>query len=198
MTGFNWTRAALAVVLVFVVGGCENLKQQVGLGKRSPDEFRVVSRAPLAIPPEFSLRPPAPGAPRPQTGTTTDQARNALFGTPAGSQFRFTGQTATVPEDAQTISQGEQIILDRAGARNADPNIRTVVNRETDQMIDEDENLVDLLVFWRTEQPTGDVVDAQREADRLRENAALGKPVTEGETPTIRRKRTGALLEGIL
>jgi hypothetical protein len=40
------------------------------------------------------------------------------------------------------------------------------------------------------------VVDPQAEQQRIEENQALGKPVTEGETPTIERKKRG-LLEGI-
>ena len=53
------------------------------MGKRVPDEFAVVQRAPLTIPPDFELRPPRPGEVRPQTGTTSDQARAALVGPPA-------------------------------------------------------------------------------------------------------------------
>jgi hypothetical protein len=51
-------------------------------------------------------------------------------------------------------------------------------------------------VFWRDPEPYGDVVDPAAEQKRLQENAALGKPVTEGETPTIVRKQRG-MLEGI-
>ena len=40
------------------------------------------------------------------------------------------------------------------------------------------------------------MVDAAAEAERLRENAEAGKPVTAGETPTIKR-REKALLEGV-
>ena len=43
-----------------------------------PDEFAVESRAPLTIPPEFDLRPPQPGAPRPQEVTAADKARKVI------------------------------------------------------------------------------------------------------------------------
>ena len=46
--------------------GCTDLKRSIGLEKTSPDEFAVESRAPLEMPPDFDLRPPQPGAPRPQ------------------------------------------------------------------------------------------------------------------------------------
>ena len=43
-----------------------------------PDEFAVESRAPLTIPPEFNLRPPQPGAARPQEASSSDKARKVI------------------------------------------------------------------------------------------------------------------------
>lgn len=55
-----------------------------GLFNRSrPDEFAVQRQAPLVIPPDFALTPPAPGAPRPVDASTAQQAQDALFGPPA-------------------------------------------------------------------------------------------------------------------
>ncbi len=52
-----------------------------GLFNRSrPDEFAVQRQAPLVIPPDFALTPPAPGAPRPSESSTAGQAQEALFG----------------------------------------------------------------------------------------------------------------------
>ena len=54
-----------------------------GLFNRSrPDEFAVQRQAPLVIPPDFALVPPAPGAPRPTDTSTAQQAQSALFGAP--------------------------------------------------------------------------------------------------------------------
>ena len=49
-----------------------------------PDEFTVVGRAPLVIPPESELRPPRPGEPRPQEIDPANRAMRALF--PRGTQ----------------------------------------------------------------------------------------------------------------
>ncbi|PKB14090.1 beta-barrel assembly complex subunit BamF [Novosphingobium kunmingense] len=52
-----------------------------GLFNRSrPDEFAVQRQAPLVVPPDFALTPPAPGAPRPVDSSTAQQAQEALFG----------------------------------------------------------------------------------------------------------------------
>ena len=58
--------------------GCAGFARAVGMERVSPDEFAVESRAPLTIPPEFELRPPQPGAPRPQEATAADQARKVI------------------------------------------------------------------------------------------------------------------------
>jgi len=53
------------------------------LDRERPDEFAVQRQAPLVVPPDFALVPPAPGAPRPAEGTASEQALSALFGGPA-------------------------------------------------------------------------------------------------------------------
>ncbi|PLK27053.1 DUF3035 domain-containing protein [Novosphingobium sp. TH158] len=45
-----------------------------------PDEFAVQRQAPLVVPPDFSLTPPQPGAPRPADSSAAVQAQEALFG----------------------------------------------------------------------------------------------------------------------
>ena len=55
----------------------------------------------------------------------------------------------------------------------------------------EDGQFVEKLIFWRSKQKPGVILDPKLEAKRLQENAALGKAVTEGETPMIKRKKTG-------
>ena len=80
------------------------------LDRDRPDEFAVQRQAPLVVPPDFNLTPPAPGAPRPAEGTAAEQTLEALFGGPAQR------------------SQVETSALDRAGA--ADPGIRSSVGSQ--------------------------------------------------------------------
>lgn len=188
--------AALAIALPALAGGCSSVKEQLGLTKQSPDEFKVVSRAPLSMPPDYNLRPPTPGAPRPQEGTTRDQAAAAVFGYPGvGLQ---PDQIPPIGEGEAEAAQssGESALLQSAGAGGVDPNIRQLVDSETAEDEADSTTLADTLVFWRDPEPYGDVVDPAAEQKRLQENAALGKPVTEGDTPVIVRKQRG-MLEGI-
>jgi len=184
------TTAALLAALV-ALSACEGVKKQLGYTKQAPDEFRVVSRAPLTLPPDYALRPPEPGAIRPQEGTTTEQARQAVFRADEPK-----GPTLEEKAAVDGRSLGEVSLLKLAGAEAADPKIRTTVNRETLQINEENEDFLEALVFWRAPEQPGEVVDAEAEARRLRENAALGKGVSDGETPTIERRKKG-FLEGI-
>ena len=77
------------------------------LNRDRPDEFAVQRQAPLVVPPDFNLVPPAPGAPRPSEGGAAEQALEVLFGGPAPR------------------SGVETSALDRAGA--AEPGIRSTV-----------------------------------------------------------------------
>jgi DUF3035 family protein len=87
MTEYSRVRGAgrgfVSLCIVCVGGlsllcGCTDFKQMIGLDQPMPDEFAVESRAPLTVPPDFDLRPPEPGAPRPQEKTAQQQAEQAM------------------------------------------------------------------------------------------------------------------------
>ncbi len=184
-------RIAGAISLILALSACEGVREQLGLTKQSPDEFRVIARAPLSLPPDFTLRPPEPGIPRPQEGSATQQARKAIFRL---EQPKTQPLNEQVKADGRTL--GELSLLKAAGADRIDPGIRRAIDLETQQLNAESESFINALVFWRDKEIPGRVVDATAEARRLRENAALGKAVTAGETPTIER-RSKALFEGL-
>lgn len=179
----RFVRPVLAIAGVAVlVSGCSSLRSMVGLDKDAPDEFQVVNRAPLSMPPDFGLRAPRPGAPRPQEVSPTDQARQIVI------ERQTNGSQSIQP--IAGLSAGETAFLKQAGATNVDPNIRRKVDTDTSVLADTDKRWIDSLMFWKGPRDDSSVVDAQKESARLRENAALNKPVTAGETPTIKKKDT--------
>ncbi len=190
MKSLGVVRLVLTVGLLFTLAACEGVRKQFGLTKQSPDEFRVVARAPLSLPPDYTLRPPEPGAVRPQEGTASQRARQAIFKTDGSKSL--TPETVSAP---QGRSAGEMSFLKAAGADKAGPDIRTLINKESDSLRD-DQTFLESLVFWREKEEPGVLVDADGEQKRLRENSALGKDITEGETPSIERRERG-LMEGL-
>ena len=182
--------AGLLVLSLVMLAGCDSSKV-FGEGSNSPDEFAVYSRAPLSLPPDYALRPPEPGSPRPQNVMPKDDAKQALLGGQFSSQA---GRGASA--GMENASPGTRTFLERAGAMDAEPDIRALVNSETTILADEDQSFTERLMFWSDPVEYGTVVDPVQEARRIHENQALGRPITQGETPTIERKRR-ALLEGI-
>jgi hypothetical protein len=180
-----------ACVLLALLTGCDTIRRTLGVEKSPPDEFQVYSRAPLEVPPDYGLRPPRPGAARPQDLAPTQQARQTVF---RAGETQPAARSAPVAQSGR--SPAEVALLRGAGAGTADPNIRQVVDDESTRLIDAERSFVDSLLFWRKPEPPGTVIDAQKEQQRLRSNVALGKAPTEGETPIIERKRR-AILEGI-
>jgi len=160
-----------------VLGGCTDLKRALGMEKVVPDEFAVVKAAPLALPPDFSLRPPRPGAAPTQEVSPTEQARQTVFR--ASDQ-----QTAALP-DADKLSAGENQLLRQAGAAAAPRDIRDTVNREAMETAPPiDESFADKLLFWRTPEKrvgvTDSVIDPQQESLRLKGSASAAQA---GATP---------------
>jgi hypothetical protein len=179
-------KLAAVLTLAAATAGCGNMRETLGLNKEPPDEFQVVARQPLSVPPEFELRPPRPGASRPQSSTVREQAQQTVFrqNEDANATGGYQGNGA--------MSEGERSLLTQAGADKAPGDIREVMEQETERLAAADESFVDTLVFWRDSEGTnGSVIDPEKEAKRLRENAALGKDLTAGQTPTIERRERG-------
>ena len=69
--------------------------------KQPPDEFAVLTKAPLVVPPDYNLRPPKPGAAPTNQTDPTDSAQSALFGSdPATVAASMPGQFQPGREDA--------------------------------------------------------------------------------------------------
>lgn len=112
----NLTKAAIILLPGLLLSGCSWLGEMVGSGKTPPDEFVVVNKRPLVVPPDFQLRPPRPGAPSPQNIQPSAQVVNALF-----------PNITSVPP-AQ--SPGELALLENFKGGNA--NVRPQVDGDTD------------------------------------------------------------------
>ena len=169
--------------VLLALAGCsgDELSRNIGLTRDVPDEFTVTTRAPLSMPPDFSIRPPTPGATRPQERSASASAEAVL-----NPQAALAGNAAQ--------SAGEKALLGASGPA-VGTSIRNDVNKEAAQQFS-DRRLTDRLMFWKPTPEPGIVVDPTRESKRLRENAALGAPADAGDTAIIQRQG-GTLLDRI-
>ena len=138
--------------------GCAGMAKALGLNKNPPDEFAIVTKAPLVVPPDFALRPPRPGEQRPQETATNERARLALFGV----------ETAGVAADGQP-SPGEQELMRQAGVLSADPNIRALIDNEAGGVASKSEGFANQIIFWRTRNGEVDYSEAPLVVDNPEE-----------------------------
>lgn len=170
-------------VLLAGCGGNSDLARSFGFVRDAPDEYTVTTQPPLSMPPDFALRPPRPGAPRPQTKSERLAAAEALDPQIALQNNASTG-----------LSPGQQALVAQAGPP-APANIAAQVDSQA-AANQPSKGFIDRLMFWRPAPPPGEVVNAQGEADRLRKDAALGASPVTGATPIVKPKQKG-LLEGL-
>jgi hypothetical protein len=160
---------AITAVLALTLAGCsDSTKKTFGLEANPPDAFDVGTQAPLSLPPELgTLPPPNPGEPRPQQPDAAQAGLDAI-----------SPESALTPGIA-SASPGQQSLLDQAGPTPPD-SIRAQVNQSALVASKPPGFVSTLLGTGPTPPPT---VDAAAESKRLQENAALGAPVTQGDTP---------------
>ena len=84
----------------------------------APDELLSGRQAPLVVPPDYNLAPPAPGAPRPLAPDARTEAMRTLF------------------PDAAPRSAAEQGILEQSGADRADPTARSTAGDPGTTVVD--------------------------------------------------------------
>ena len=155
-----------------VLASCSGASETLGFGKQVPDEFAVVKQAPLAMPPGFELQPPRAGAPRPQEQTINQKAQQVVF-----------GKNTETPITKN--SSAESLFLDQAGANEAMKGIRSQVDQESSEYVAETKSVVDKILKFTDTEPDASVLDAHKELERLKKNKQEGRPLNDGETPTI-------------
>jgi hypothetical protein len=163
---------AVALVAVLGFAGCESAKDSLGGSKMAPDEFAVMPKAPLVMPPDFNLRPPKPGSRMANLPDPSDQARASLYpNNPAAVAATIEGG----------FSDGERLLLAYAGAANADNSIRQRIAAEAGYE-DQGSSFTDRVLFWQAPADQPQPVDAAAEAERLRKGDAAGEAATNPDT----------------
>ena len=112
--------AALAAGALVLLGGCSSMKDALGISKHPPDEFAVVTKAPLIVPPNYNLMPPKPTVEQPREANPQAEAIQALF----------------PDHKVAPPSQSEAMLIRKSGADETASNIRTKVGGETTEISD--------------------------------------------------------------
>lgn len=140
-------RLATAAILLLALSGC-GMKEAFGPTKRDLSEFDLKTQRPLVLPPNFDLKPPAPG--QEKSPPPSAEARQSIYGAAAPDR------PGTQSETAAPVSQGEGALLQRAGAQGANPDIRQQVNSETSAVTDRGAGMTDRVLDY---EPPADADD---------------------------------------
>lgn len=161
------------------VTGCASASKTLGLTKAAPNEFNILTKAPLVVPPEYNLRPPRIGESSAENNYSQEAARRALVGN---------------IDDAEP-TQGEIMLLAKSGAQRANPEIRLVIDGQN-SVERKTSGFADRVLFWENgsaKLPDGSPLDPETEARRLK---AI-QSATGGGKVTISRRPGGAKLPGL-
>ena len=121
----NWTKLAMIAGLGLMLAGCQGVREATGVAKLAPDEFMVLTKAPLIVPPDYNLRPPQPGTPDRNLSSPADMAYNALF--------QQQDAATAAARLGQGYSESERLLLARSGGSLANPGIRQQIGIDSGQ-----------------------------------------------------------------
>lgn len=168
MTGLRL--AAGAGLALVALSGCSDFRQAIGSEKSVPDEFEVVVRPPLSLPPGFTERPSDEGSAS-ETIVSLQDASNSISAK---------GQTSILLESAEGRIEG----YDDLFAFDAVPdNIRALVDEETAGI--RFERRLPIQIVFGGLPNVGPILDQMDEDVRLRTNRLQGKLPTDGATKGI-------------
>jgi hypothetical protein len=156
------------------VSGCSTLGKAVGSERVAPDEFRVVTSAPLSLPPDYALRPPRAGEARPVETGASGEARQALFGQDLGR-----GATA-----------GERVLVGNAGAETAPADIRETVDFEGATIVHRPEAAADRVIAYGSAEAASQPLTPEQEARRVADEESARR-VTGGAAVVITPQAEG-------
>lgn len=159
------------VSIALALAGCSNgMKKTFGLEANPPNAYEVGTLPPLALPPELGQLPqPNPGQAPTQEVSAAQQGANIVA--PGNA----------LVSNNKPISPAGQALLAQAGPAPA-ANIRAEVNQNA-AVTSRSGGFLDRLLNGSSTNST--VLNANAEQSRLQENAALGQPVTSGNTPDL-------------
>ncbi len=169
----------LFAVSTLIITGCSSAGKALGMTKSTPNEFNILTKPPLVVPPEYNLRPPRSGELNVEEKYATVAARKALLG----------------DIDPAKPSAGEAVLIAKAGGGRADPAVRVIIDGQN-SIERKNRGFTDRIIFWKNGKaigPDGQPLDPDDEARRMKSiNSATG-----GAPVTITRRPSGAKLPGL-
>ena len=156
-------RSSSMIICLFVILGttsCSDYRRAIGTEKSKPDEFQVVVRPPLSLPPEFASRPDAETV---HLGVDEKSSVNVM-----NKIFERRNQKAIGYDEIFELS-------------SVKTDIRAIVDQETSGIIFE--RRLPINVIFGGLPDVGPILNQIKEDKRIRTNIMQQRAINEGATP---------------
>jgi hypothetical protein len=142
-----------------LLGGCDTFRNIFGTDHYEPDAFAVTDHPPLIMPPDYIVRPPRPGAERPNAVSATVKAQKTVL----GSQVSGSSEPAT---------QGEKDILGKASEKQpVTPKIREIVDEESQTDSTVSGTVLNKIQSWKKEASDNLTLSNRKKAPKEEESS---------------------------
>lgn len=176
------TSIAAMLAATVVLSGCEagsdsaGFRSQFGVDQGAPDEFLIIAKRPLQMPPSFDLPRPDPGAANRVDPDPDAQAYAALY------------QATQIERDAP-ISAGERVLLKGADAEGDNSAVRALLQGDLPAETNREflfDTIFGVVIPANLNEINSDLVSAE-EVERLRRQGlptpAAPPPLVEDDVP---------------
>ncbi|MAV63314.1 MAG: hypothetical protein CBE29_01520 [Rickettsiales bacterium TMED269] len=134
-------RLFLSLIFIFnlsLLSGCgSELSDVLGTNKLPPDEFTILTKPPLIVPPEYNLRPPAEGEIRPNAQQPNRQLQSILFGQNKTDDFSSSEISLMTGSDVAEAIPNIKEVLDSEmrDVEEVSPNLESQVLNSTSEVL---------------------------------------------------------------
>ncbi len=166
------------ILIIFFLSACSNTDNLIKLSEIPPDEFSVVRKDPLEIPPNFNLRPPGKSK-KTNSLDPSEKAKDVL------SDLISKKEKINSNEN---LTKGDTILLKNTGFSERNYSIREILNTENSLAL-QNKGRIELLI----EKLVGDssnenILDPEKELRRSQEKIATGENFIKSQKPVIIRR----------
>ena len=173
----TYLRKANLIIFSILVGSCASSDNLIKLSEIPPDEFAVIRKDPLEIPPNFNLRPPGKSE---KSNLDSSKKAKEVFADLIGDKKK------NIISD-RDLTAGDSVLLEKSGFVENNSSIRELLTFENSRELlnkGRIERLVESLVGESNE----DILDPVQEKKRNQEQIATGDNFLKSQKPVIIRR----------
>ena len=149
-------KVAICFSLLILASCSGDMKSSLGIRKSSPDEFTVISRSHLSVPPVLYL---------------DDKQKSTQVNLENKAKKNFT--------------KSEETFLMKLSTQDSNPNIRNQINSDNQAKLEENKSKGSIRKLFdkMSGEKKDKVVEPIGERDRIKQNLAEGNAINEGDIP---------------